>query len=138
MVKEPKIGTHTIFDGPKPSEIIIGWQATPFPFSTPQSSTPKGKSLPTSPPLLPSLSIPSIYCLSSPIGDCVIMGELVMVVILNPSPVTLSEAKSLCFSVRAGSVKNLMISNESTVEIVRLSPQNDIRTQSLEGEGVLL
>jgi hypothetical protein len=42
------------------------------------------------------------------------MGELATVVIL-------SEAK------------NLIISNESTTEILRLSPQNDITTQSLRG-----
>jgi hypothetical protein len=45
------------------------------------------------------------------------MGELAMVVIL-------SEAK------------NLIISSESTMEILRLSPQNDITTQSCRwGEG---
>jgi len=32
-------------------------------------------------------------------------------------------------------VKNLMISSESIIEILRLSPQNDITTQSLGGEG---
>jgi len=32
-------------------------------------------------------------------------------------------------------VKNLMISTESIIEILRLSPQNDIMTQSLMGEG---
>ena len=31
-------------------------------------------------------------------------------------------------------VKNLMISNESIIEILRLSPQNDITTQSQRGE----
>ena len=31
-------------------------------------------------------------------------------------------------------VKNLMISTESIIEILRLSPQNDIATQSLAGE----
>jgi len=30
-------------------------------------------------------------------------------------------------------VKNLMISTESTIEILRLSPQNDITIQSLRG-----
>jgi len=35
---------------------------------------------------------------------------------------------------RAGSVKNLIISTESIIEILRLSPQNDITTQSLAGE----
>jgi hypothetical protein len=48
--------------------------------------------------------------------DCVAMGELVMVVIL-------SEAK------------NLIISTESTIEILRLQPQNDITTQSPERGG---
>jgi len=46
--------------------------------------------------------------------------ELLMVVILNPV---------------LGGMKNLMISTESTIEILRLSPQNDITTQSPEGEG---
>ena len=32
-------------------------------------------------------------------------------------------------------VKNLMISTESTIKILRLSPQNDITTESLEGGG---
>ncbi len=32
-------------------------------------------------------------------------------------------------------VKNLIISTESIIEILRLSPQNDITTQSLTGEG---
>jgi hypothetical protein len=32
-------------------------------------------------------------------------------------------------------VKNLMISTESIIEILRLSPQNDITTQSLKGGG---
>jgi hypothetical protein len=53
--------------------------------------------------------------ISSPLRDCVAIGELVMVVIL-------SEAK------------NLIISNESTIEILRPPPQNDITTQSLRGE----
>jgi hypothetical protein len=47
--------------------------------------------------------------------DCVAMRELVMVVILNE-------------------VKNLMISTELIIEILRLPPQNDIATQSLRGE----
>ncbi|OGP76888.1 MAG: hypothetical protein A2V86_10915 [Deltaproteobacteria bacterium RBG_16_49_23] len=59
-----------------------------------------------------------------------------MFVILNPSlTVTLSEARSLSFPLRVNSVKNLMISTESIIEILRLSPQNDITTQSLGGEG---
>jgi hypothetical protein len=52
-------------------------------------------------------------------GDCVAMGELALLVIL-------SEAK------------NLIILNESTIEILRLPPQNDTTTQSLtEGGGDL-
>ncbi|OGP79101.1 MAG: hypothetical protein A2V86_13565 [Deltaproteobacteria bacterium RBG_16_49_23] len=59
-----------------------------------------------------------------------------MFVILNPSlTVTLSEARSLSFPLRVNSVKNLMISTESIIEILRLSPQNDITTQSLGGRG---
>ena len=59
-----------------------------------------------------------------------------MFVILNPSPcVTLSEAKGLGFRLRVNSVKNLIISTESIIEILRLSPQNDITTQSPKGEG---
>jgi hypothetical protein len=43
-----------------------------------------------------------------------------MVVILNPA---------------LGGMKNLMISTKSTIEILRLSPQNDITTQfRMEGE----
>ena len=34
-------------------------------------------------------------------------------------------------------VKNLMISTESIIEILRLSPQNDITTQSLKGRELL-
>jgi hypothetical protein len=52
-------------------------------------------------------------------------------VILNPSPfVILSEAKDLDFGLRVNSVKNLRESTESIIEILRLSPQNDITTQS--------
>ncbi|OGP91073.1 MAG: hypothetical protein A2157_19720 [Deltaproteobacteria bacterium RBG_16_47_11] len=58
-----------------------------------------------------------------------------MVVILNPSPVILSEAKNLDSWLRVNSVKNLMISTESTIKILRLSPQNDIATQPPRGEG---
>ncbi len=59
-----------------------------------------------------------------------------MFVILNPSPpVTLSEAKGLGSCLRVNSVKNLIISTESIIEILRLSPQNDITTQSPWGEG---
>ena len=32
-------------------------------------------------------------------------------------------------------VKNLIISTESIIEILRLTPQNDIETQSRRGEG---
>jgi len=35
-------------------------------------------------------------------------------------------------------VKNLMISTESIIEILRLSPQNDITTQPLMGGGFAL
>ncbi|MGA2467803.1 MAG: hypothetical protein ABSH06_26080 [Thermodesulfobacteriota bacterium] len=45
-----------------------------------------------------------------------------MFVILNPFA-----------SLRVNSVKNLIISTESTIEILRLSPQNDITTQSPKG-----
>jgi hypothetical protein len=44
------------------------------------------------------------------------MGKLVMAVILSKG-------------------KNLIISKESITEILRLPPQNDIATQSPEGEG---
>ena len=57
-------------------------------------------------------------------------------VILSPSLVILSETKDLGFWLRINSAKNLIISNELTVEILRLSPQNDIKTQSLEGKGL--
>ena len=52
----------------------------------------------------------------SPQRDRVAMGEFEMIVILNE-------------------VKNLIISTESIVEILRLMPQNDITTQSPWGEG---
>jgi hypothetical protein len=51
-------------------------------------------------------------------------------VILNPSGITLSEAKSL----RTSSVKNLMESTTYKTEILRLKPQNDIATRSPTGE----
>jgi hypothetical protein len=54
---------------------------------------------------------------SHPFRDCVAIGKLLMVVILNE-------------------VKNLMISTESTIKILRLSPQNDITTQSLAKGGI--
>jgi diaminopimelate epimerase len=41
----------------------------------------------------------------------------------------------LGFKLRINSVKNLIVSTQSTREILRLSPQNDIVTQSLVGEG---
>ena len=52
------------------------------------------------------------------------MEELVMVVILSPST-----------SLRVNSAKNLIISNESTVEILRPMPQNDIASLPLDGGG---
>ena len=52
---------------------------------------------------------------SSPLRDCVVMRE-------NPIDVMLSEAKHLAFS----------FTYED--EILRLSPQDDIATQSLTGE----
>jgi hypothetical protein len=58
-----------------------------------------------------------------------------MVVILSPSLVILSETKDLGSTLRINSAKNLIISTESTIEILRLLPQNDITTQSLKGEG---
>jgi len=59
-----------------------------------------------------------------------------MFVILNPSPcVTLSEAKGLVFWLRVNSVKNLRESIDYKTEILRLTPQNDITTQSPRGEG---
>jgi hypothetical protein len=57
-----------------------------------------------------------------------------MVVILSPSLVILSETKDLGSTLRMNSAKNLIISTESTIEILRLPPQNDITTQRLEGE----
>jgi hypothetical protein len=52
--------------------------------------------------------------------------ETAMRVILNPSPVILSEAKNLDIWLRAGSVKNLIESLGYKTEILRLTPQNDI------------
>ena len=49
-----------------------------------------------------------------------------MGVILSPSLVILSPFASL----RINSAKNLIASTESTIEILRLPPQNDITTQS--------
>ncbi len=57
---------------------------------------------------------PSPY--PSPTRDCVAIGKMSCFVILNE-------------------VKNLMISNESIIEILRLSPQNDIPTQPPRAEG---
>ena len=71
-----------------------------------------------------------------------------MFVILNSSPVILSEAKNLDFWLRAGSVKNLMLRHHpersegshwflrSAQDKLRLTPQNDIVTQSLSKGGV--
>jgi hypothetical protein len=56
------------------------------------------------------------YPSPSPSRDCVVMGRNAVIVILNE-------------------VKNLMISTESIIEILRLSPQNDITTQSPRGKG---
>jgi hypothetical protein len=53
--------------------------------------------------------------ISSPLGDCVVMGGNAMLVILNE-------------------VKNLIESIGWKTEILRLMPQNDITTQSLVGE----
>jgi hypothetical protein len=64
------------------------------------------------------------------------MGESAMVVILSPSLVILSETKDLGSTLRMNSAKNLIISTESTIEILRLPPQNDIATQPLKGEEV--
>ena len=74
------------------------------------------------------------------------MGSNIMIVILNPSPyVTLSEAKGLAFWLRVNSVKNLtrsvilngvkdlMSSFADAQDRLRLTPQNDIATQSPRG-----
>ena len=59
-----------------------------------------------------------------------------MFVILSPSPcVTLSEAKGLAFWLRVNSVKNLIEPTSEKTEILRLTPQNDITTQSLGKRG---
>jgi hypothetical protein len=52
-----------------------------------------------------------LFITSSLKGDCVVMGRNAVIVILNE-------------------VKNLMISTESIIEILRLAPQNDMMTQS--------
>ena len=57
-------------------------------------------------------------------------------VILSSSLVILSEAKNLLVSFRAGSVKNLIESMKEKTEILRLTPQNDIMTQSHRGRGL--
>ncbi|OGP76884.1 MAG: hypothetical protein A2V86_10895 [Deltaproteobacteria bacterium RBG_16_49_23] len=57
-----------------------------------------------------------------------------------PTPTSFLPHQRLCRNVGIGmfvilnEVKNLMISTESIIEILRLSPQNDITTQSLKGE----
>jgi hypothetical protein len=57
-------------------------------------------------------------------------------VILNPSPpVTLSEAKGLGSRLRVNSVKNLVESISWKPEILRLTPQNNIVTQSPFAKG---
>jgi hypothetical protein len=53
-----------------------------------------------------------------------------MAVILSPPLVILSETKDLGSTLRMNSAKDLIISTESTIEILRLAPQNDITTQS--------
>ena len=58
-------------------------------------------------------------------------------VILSPLLVILSETKDLDFWLRVNSAKNLIISTESTREILRLSPQNDTMTQSRRGKELL-
>jgi hypothetical protein len=59
-----------------------------------------------------------------------------MFVILSPSPcVTLSEVKGLAFWLRVNSVKNLIEPTSEKTEILRLTPQNDITTQSLSKRG---
>jgi hypothetical protein len=50
-----------------------------------------------------------------------------MFVILNPSPVILSEAKNLNFWLRVNSVKNLMILTESIIEILRPESSSGLR-----------
>jgi hypothetical protein len=56
-----------------------------------------------------------------------------IVVILNPSPVILNEVKNLYLWLRVNSVKNLKDSVHYKLEILRLTPQNDITTQSFIG-----
>ena len=56
-----------------------------------------------------------------------------MVVILSPSLVILSETKDLGSTIRMNSAKNLIISTESTIEILLLPPQNDNTTQPPKG-----
>jgi len=59
-----------------------------------------------------------------------------MFVILSPSPcVALSEAKGLAFWLRVNSVKNLIEPTSEKTEILPLTPQNDITTQSLSKGG---
>ena len=48
-----------------------------------------------------------------------------MFVILNPTPVILKERSDRRISLRVNSLKNLIISSESIIEILRLTPQND-------------
>jgi hypothetical protein len=58
-----------------------------------------------------------------------------MLVILNPSTVvTLSVTKGLAFRLRVNFVKDLK-SRPWKTEILRLPPQNDMRTQSPEQRG---
>ena len=53
-----------------------------------------------------------------------------MAIILSPPLVILNETKDLGSTLRMNSAKDLIISTESTIEILRLAPQNDISTQS--------
>ena len=55
---------------------------------------------------------------------------------LSLSPRRLCRNEGIGVFVILNEVKNLMISTESIIEILRLSPQNDITTQSLKGEGL--
>jgi thiamine biosynthesis lipoprotein len=74
----------------------------------------------------------------SPFRDCVVIGGKAILVILNPSPfVTLSEAKGLVRRLRINSVKNLIESIGWKKEILRLMPQNDITTPSLNKGGFI-
>jgi len=67
------------------------------------------------------------------LGSCVAIALKWNIVILNPSlSVILSVAKNLNAPLRINSVKNLIESMPYKTEILRLKPQNDIVTQSLD------